>query len=66
METVNKFTVAKSHSQIPDSINGFTRAVIAGLDKNQAQAKAQALHSPASWYYKGKLYVFIAERKAEK
>jgi hypothetical protein len=66
MDTVNNFKTARSHDQIPPQIDGFTRVVVAGLDINQAKAKAKQLRSPASWFYKGKLYAFVALKKGER
>lgn len=66
MDTVTVFKKSRSHDQIPPQIDGYNRVVIAGLDVNQARAKAKELRSPAAWFYKGKLYAFVAMKKAER
>jgi hypothetical protein len=66
MNTVNNFRKARSLADIPVSIEGYQRVVVAGLDVNQAKAKAQEIRSPASWFWKNKLYAFVALKKAER
>ena len=66
MNTVSNFKITRTRDIIPDSIDGYQRVVVSGLDANQARAKAKEIRSPASWFYKGKLYAFVALKKAER